>query len=330
MITVLGAGNFGTTLANIVAGKGYQTKIWTIEEDVYQDVKENSCNQKYLPGVELADKIEIYMELEEALSSTEIIIVGVPSHVVREVIKKTVPIIKDTHQRILLDIAKGLEPETFLRMSEVIQEELAHDGCQQHKLVALSGPSIANELSQGVHTAVMVASEEIEYARRIKDVFETKRLKLILSQDIVGLELGGVFKNIVALLMGICDGAGLGVNTRAALMVAIYEEISRLSVALGAERETLYGLPGLGDMIATSMSPSSRNRTLGKMIGEGKTLSQARDEMHMVAEGVSALRVACQVAEDYELEVPLIRKEYELLFEGASIHDLVAYYYSLA
>lgn len=325
-VSILGAGNFGTALANTIAKNGHHVKLWTIEEEVYESIKEESINKKYLPKKRLSSSISIFMDLEEALSNTTIIIIAVPSTVVRGLIKKCLPLMDD-RPRILVDLAKGLEPDSYLRMSQVIEAELEAATCE-HSIVALSGPSIAKEIGEEVPTAVMIASEDKESTVLVKETMESELFNIYLSQDVIGLELGGVFKNIIALLIGMCDGRGLGINTKAAFMVAMLQEIIQLGEALGARRETFYGLAGLGDSIATSMSPASRNHMLGEKIGEGLSLEEAKEEMFMVTEGVDALKVAYQAAKDLKIHLPLIEKEYEVLFGDATIEDFVSFFMS--
>lgn len=327
-IAVLGAGNYGTTLANLIANKGHKVNLWTIEKDVYNDIKNKMENKKYLPGVKLSDKIEAYIDLRESLNNIDIIVIAVPSHVVRELVVQVAPIIKDFKEKIIVDIAKGLEDNTFFRMSEIIKEVLEKNSAGHHHIVALSGPSIAKELAQGVPTSVMVAAEKKEYAKKAKETFETDIFKICISNDIVGLELGGVFKNIIALVIGMCDGAGFGLNTKSALMVAFIEEIVRLGVSLGAHKSTFYGLAGLGDIIATSMSSDSRNHSLGFELGQGKSLKEALDKMFMVTEGVAATKAACLIAKKMNINIPLINKVNDILDGKLSIIELINYYMS--
>jgi len=316
-LTILGAGNLGTTLAIVLGEKGHHLTLWTVEEEVYRSVLKYRENKRYVPGVRIPSKVGITMELEEALEGTDVVVIALPSHVVREVMKKA-----SAHLPkgcMVVDFAKGLEVETELRMSEVIKEELPRG--HGIGVVAVSGPSIARELLQKMPTAVEVSSEDMKLAFEAKEILETPYFHLHPNDDIAGVELGGVFKNVFAIGAGICDGLGMGSNTKAAVVTRSIGELAALGTALGARPETFYGLSGLGDLIVTSFSPHSRNRRFGEKLGRGKTTEEARTEIGQVVEGIRATLVAKRVAAEKALSLPIVETLYGVIYEGQSVHE---------
>lgn len=301
-IWVLGAGNFGTTLGNLLANKGYKIKIWTIEKDVFENINLGE-NKKYLSGVKLSENLSAVMDLKD-VENADIIIVAIPSKYVEEVVKKLKPYYKN---QIIVDVAKGIG-KSMLRMSEIIEKEIPNA-----RIVGLSGPSIANELSRGTPTSVTIASKDDEALDIVKEVFTTDHFKVHPCNDLIGMELGGVFKNIIAIGVGICDGLGFGINTKAALITNGSKELMKLSEAMGADKETFNELCWLGDLIATCLSKHSRNRTLGEKIGSGKSLEQSLKEMTQVTEGVAATKMALELAKKHKIKLLIIEKINDIL-----------------
>lgn len=310
-VAILGAGNLGTTLAILTKGKGYAVTLWTVEEDVFNSILSLRQNPRYLPGVTIPEGVEVTMDLEEALYRAEVVALALPSHVVREVVRRaSVHLSKGC---LLVDFAKGLEVERELRMSEVIKEELPPD--LGVGVVAVSGPSIARELLQGKPTAVEASSEEMARVFEAKEVFETPYFHLHPNDDLAGVELGGVFKNVFAIGAGICDGLGMGTNTKAAVLTRSLPELSALGTALGARAETFYGLSGLGDLVVTSFSPHSRNRRFGEKLGQGLSPQEAQREIGQVVEGIRATLVARKVAKEHNLRLPIVEALYGVIYE---------------
>jgi glycerol-3-phosphate dehydrogenase (NAD(P)+) len=311
-VTVIGTGSWGTALAMVLSGNRHKVSCWTIEQDVYDDATKNRKNSKYLPDVELPESINFTMDLEEALRDTDMIINAVPSQVTRKVVPQIVDLIKDGDP-VWVTVSKGIENKTFLRISEVINEV---GNIPKSKIVALSGPSHAEEVSRKIPTAVVAASSDIETAHFVQSAFKCDFFRVYSTNDIIGVELGGALKNIIALAAGICDGAGFGDNTKAALMTRGLVEINRLGVKMGAVSKTFAGLSGMGDLIVTCMSQHSRNRYVGEQIGKGRSLQEVLDEMVMVAEGVKTTLSAYELSKKINVEMPITEQIYYTLFEN--------------
>ncbi len=315
-ISILGAGNMGTALASMLSKKGHAVSLWTVEEEVYESITKKRENTKYMPGVALNENITTTMNLEESITEAEIIVFAVPSNIVRTVAKQASQFVNK--EQILVDVAKGLEKETEKRMSEVIREEI-----QDNSIIAIGGPSIANDLAKEIPTVVVFATKNGVALKKAQAAFSTPHYKIYASSDVTGVELGGAFKNVIALLAGMCDGLGFGPNTKAALITLGLNEISKLAVRLGAEPTTMAELAGLGDLFVTSTSLDSRNRALGEKIGRGMSVKDALSGMIQVAEGVSATETAWKLANKYNLKLPLIEAVHAVLFEGKSSKDVI-------
>lgn len=310
-VAVIGAGSWGTTIAQQLACKTHvETWLWVYEEDVFRQIKEKRQNIKYLPGVNLPDSLKASMDLEEVLSQAEFIFSVLPSHVVRGMMEK----IKDylSPDAVIVSCSKGIENDTLKRMSEVITETT---GISLERIVVLSGPSHAEEVSRSIPTAIVSASMNLRNAERVQDLLRSPTLRIYTSDDIVGVEVGGSVKNVIAIASGICDGAGFGDNTKAALITRGLAEITRLGVAMGAQAATFAGLSGIGDLVVTCMSKHSRNRFVGENIGRGKKLKEILESMDMVAEGVKTTKSVYQLSKKLQVEMPISEKVYEVLFE---------------
>ncbi|MFQ5582946.1 MAG: NAD(P)H-dependent glycerol-3-phosphate dehydrogenase [Calditrichia bacterium] len=315
-IAVIGAGSWGTTLAILLAEKQYDVTLWVFEKEELPRLETERINTKYLPGVAFPENLNLTGDLIEAVSGVEIIVMASPSHVVRSICQQFANHIQK-HQ-IVVNVSKGIDNDTLKRMSEVIQETLS---IPAEQVAVLYGPSHAEEVSRKIPTAVVSASNSIETARRVRDIFRTEYFRVYSSEDIIGVELGGSLKNVIAIAAGICDGAGFGDNTKAALLTRGMVEMTRLGVVVGARAETFAGLSGIGDLIVTCTSKHSRNRYVGEQIGKGRSLQDVLDEMVMVAEGVKTTRSVHQLSKKYNVEMPISEQVYEVLFNNKKPKD---------
>ncbi len=296
-VAVLGAGSWGTTMASLVAPR-HPTVLWARSPDVARSVHVEHTNPVYLPGFSLAPELSATADLEEAVSSADLLVVGVPSSGFRAVLRDAVPYIRPWIP--VVSLSKGLEAETLLRMTEVIKQVLPG-----HPAAVLTGPNLAREIMAGKAAAAVVATEDLAVGSAIQKVVTRGVFRVYLNQDVIGCEIGGALKNVIAIAAGIGQGLGVGDNTRAAVMSRGLAELTRLGVALGAQPITFAGLTGMGDLIATCMSPYSRNRAVGEQLGLGRRLEDILAEMHMVAEGVNTAVLVLTLAERHDLELPI-------------------------
>ncbi len=318
-IAVLGGGSWGTALASLLADNGYEINIYDISEAKVREINQERENS-FLPGYKLSDEITATTDLKQAIQDAKVVIIVVPSHVVRDVAKQLKGLLSE--DVIIVSAAKGIEAETFYRMSEVLKDELSNDLADN--IVALSGPTHAEEVISKDPTTIVAANENKEIAQKVQDIFMADYFRVYTNPDIIGVELGGAIKNIIAVASGISAGLGYGDNAMAALITRGIAEIKRLGVALGAESMTFAGLTGLGDLIVTCASEHSRNRRVGYKIGSGKTLDEALDEMKMVAEGVKAAKIAHILANKHDIEMPLTEQVYQILFEDKNPQEAVS------
>jgi len=305
-IGVIGAGSWGTALATVVAGKGHQVKIWDINEAHLKSMEENRENVNFLPGVPLNENIQIVYTTEEALKEADVVLFSAPAQHFRSALTSAKPYIKD--DAIIINVAKGIEQKTLERMSEIAEEQLDMD-----KYVVLSGPSHAEEVGRRLPTTVAAASRNLASAEFVQDLFITDRFRVYTTEDVVGVELGGALKNIIALGAGVSDGMGFGDNAKAALMTRGLAEIMRLGLKLGAKPETFAGLTGTGDLIVTCTSMHSRNRRCGIMIGEGMSPAEATEKVGMVVEGMFTTEAAYQLAQREGVEMPITEAIYRAI-----------------
>lgn len=308
-VCVLGAGSWGSALALVLAKKGYEVCMWNRKPEQTEEINRTRENKTYLPGIIFPENLNLTSDIKEAVTGCEMIVSAVPSQAFRGVCKTLKELLNK--DQIVINVAKGLEKGTGLRLSEVFKEELPNN-CY----VVLSGPSHAEEVAKDIPTTVVVASEDIKVAERVQDLFMAQAFRVYTNPDIVGVELGGAFKNIIAFGAGICDGIGYGDNAKAALMTRGISEMSRLGIAMGADMSTFAGLSGIGDLIVTCTSMHSRNRRAGILIGQGKTLEETLDEVKMVVEGITATEVAYGVAKKLGVDVPITNAIYAVLDEG--------------
>ena len=315
--TVLGAGSWGTALASLLAGKGYSVTSWDKEHAVLEDIAKAHRNERYLPGVALPSSLYATADVAKALEGADLVVLAVPSHAVRHV---AIEMKRHVHAGTpIVNVAKGIEVETLMTMSEVLEDVLP---VPLHPYLAvLSGPSFAKEVAKGLPTAVTVAARWERIAKQVQDAFHTKTFRPYTSGDVVGCEIGGCVKNVVAIAAGISDGFGLGANALAALITRGLAEISRLAVRKGANPLTLGGLAGLGDLVLTCSSDLSRNRTVGRGLAAGKSADEIQREIGQVAEGVRNARSARDLARKLGVEMPITETVYRVLYENVSPRD---------
>ncbi|MBU3074391.1 NAD(P)H-dependent glycerol-3-phosphate dehydrogenase [Clostridium estertheticum] len=308
-VAFLGGGSFGTALSIMLAKKGTSVNIWDRKLSVINDINIKRENIKYLPNITVPSGITAFIDIEEVINDTDIIVLSVPSHVIRNICKMITPYLKPN--QIIVSIAKGIEEGSLKRISEVIEEEI-----QDNPIVILSGPSHAEEVALDIPTTVVVTSKQMEYAMIVQDVFMTNKFRVYTNEDIIGVEIGGAVKNIIALAAGISDGIGYGDNAKAALMTRGMNEIIRIGTRLGGRIETFYGLTGMGDLIVTCTSMHSRNRKAGILIGKGVLVEKACNDIGMVVEGIKAIRAFYELKEKEKVSMPITDVLYKVLFEG--------------
>lgn len=308
-IAIIGAGSFGTALGIIMAKKEYDVSIWDRKKDIVDKINMEKFNDRYLPGVVLPININATQSKEELICGADVVILAVPSHAVRSVCDSFKDCIKSN--QIIVNISKGIEDVTYKRMSEVIE-----DVFPKNRIVAISGPSHAEEVSIGIPTAVVASSRDMEAAKTIQDLFITPTFRVYTNPDIIGVELGGAVKNIIALAAGISDGLGYGDNTKAALMTRGISEITRLGVKMGAKPVTFAGLSGIGDLIVTCTSMHSRNRRAGILIGKGRKVEDAVREVNMVVEGIKNTKAVYNLSLIKNVNMPITNELYKVLFEN--------------
>lgn len=312
-IALIGAGSWGTCLAALLAEKGHPVRLWVYEKELVGQILAKRENPLYLPGVKLSPLVAPTASLEEALKSATLVVLATPSHVFRGVLAQAVPHLAEAVP--VVCVSKGIEHETLMLMSQVLREVLP--GPFHEKIAVLSGPSFAKEVSRGEPTAVTLACEDPALGRKLAQVFITPSFKVFTATDLIGAQLGGALKNVIALAAGLVEGLGYGYNTRAALIARGLAEMGRLGAAMGADPRTFSGLSGLGDLVLTCTGGLSRNRQVGLKLGQGLPLSRILDEMREVAEGVQTARSAHALARKLGVRVPLMERVYAILFEGA-------------
>jgi glycerol-3-phosphate dehydrogenase (NAD(P)+) len=316
-VAVLGAGSWGTTLANLLAHKGYEIRLWAYESEVVDAVNDQHENTAFLPGCPLAESIRASGDAHEVVAGAEVVLSAIPSHAVRSVVMPlgghVVP------DALVVSVTKGIETDTLEFMHTVLAECLPG-----RPIAVLSGPSFAREVYEGQPTAVVAASEQLNDAERAQDTFATSRFRIYTITDVIGAELGGSLKNVIAIAAGILEGLGMGHNPRAALITRGLAEITRLGEALGADPHTFAGLAGMGDLVLTAFGPQSRNHSLGVALGRGESLKEYVARHRTVAEGVNSARAAVRLAERVGVELPISTKVAEILFEGKPPRETVA------
>ena len=313
--TILGMGGFGLALAVMLNNFGHDVTVWSAFKQEIEDIRRDGENKQKLPGIKISEEIILTDDLSSACD-TDIVIFGLPTKFVRSVAKQISGLI--SKETIIVNTSKGLEEETLKRMSEVLEEELPNN-----PIVVLTGPSHAEEVALGVPTTVVVTSKDMQYADYIQSIMSNNTFRIYINDDVIGCELGGSFKNIIALCAGICDGMGLGDNTKAALMTRGITEIARLGVALGAKDETFAGLTGIGDLIVTCTSMHSRNRRAGILIGQGIASVEAVERVGTV-EGYICTKTAYALAQKVGIDMPITEQCNNVLFNGLNVKSALS------
>lgn len=307
-ITVLGGGTWGVALAVLLDSNGHNVTIWSALEKEINDLKETHTH-KGLPGAVIPESISYTLDHAEAAADKDLIIMAVASSFTRRTAKAFAPFIKDGQR--IVTVAKGIEEETLMTQTQIVESEIPNA-----KLAVLSGPSHAEEVSRMLPTTVVVGSEDIKNAENIADLFMRDVFRVYTSTDVLGIELGGSIKNVIALAAGISDGLGYGDNAKAAIITRGIAEMSRLGTAMGGKEATFAGLTGIGDLIVTCDSMHSRNRRAGILIGQGKTMQEAMDEVQQIVEGVYSAKAAKALADKYQISMPIVEQVNQVLFEN--------------
>lgn len=315
-ICIIGAGSWGSALAISLGKKGHDVCLWMRDVDQCANMVKSKENTKYLAGVIFPQNVQFITNIEMALKGAAVIVLSISSQAIRQTLRNCKPYI--TEDQIIVNVSKGLEKNTNMTISSVVKEE-----CPNNKFVVLSGPSHAEEVCKDMPTTVVASSRCLQSAEFIQDVFITPKFRVYTNPDIIGVELGGALKNIVAFGAGVCDGLGYGDNTKAALMTRGIREITRLGVAMGSRASTFSGLSGIGDLIVTCTSEHSRNRRAGIMIGQGKSLEDTLKEVKMVVEGITATQVAFELSKQYNVDMPITREIYEVLYANKDVKEAV-------
>lgn len=308
-ITFLGDGSWGTTLAVHLARKGCKVTLWGAFKKNIDAINRDRENKKFLPGIKFPKKLTATDCLESAVSKADIIVLSTPSQYLESILKKLKHC--ELKNKIFLSIVKGIENKNLLRMSELIHQHLGNI-----PLAVLSGPTIAMEVAQGIPSSAVIASKNIRAAKLLQNIFHSDTFRIYTNTDVIGVELGGSLKNVIAIACGLCDGLGFGTNTKSALLARGLAEMSRLGVIMGARAKTFAGLTGLGDLVTTCFSPRSRNRHVGEMLGKGKNIKTILKNMVMVAEGVETSKAVQKLAKKYHIEIPLSQEIYRIIYKG--------------
>jgi len=312
-VGLLGGGSWGTTVASLTA-KNADTIMWARNEDTVNEINNHHTNSKYLPGALLHKGLTASTSMEEVVSNADVLIMGIPSQHFRIVLKEAKSHIRPWIP--IISLAKGLELGTKMRMTQIIEQELPG-----HPAGVLTGPNLAKEIHNGQAAAAVIAMVDQIIAQKLQSLFNSGAFRVYTNNDVIGCELGGALKNIMAIATGMGDGANAGDNTRAALITRGLSELTRLGTAMGGKRRTFAGLAGMGDLVATCSSTKSRNHHVGFEIGRGKSLDQIIEEMNEVAEGVKTAKAVMELSADYNVDMPISREVYKVLYEGNTVHD---------
>jgi len=315
-VGIMGAGSWGTALALLLHKNGHNVTVWSINDDEVKMLSIKREHESKLPGVKIPDDMEFTSEMESAIKGKDFIVLAVPSPFTRSTARNMKPYVAEG--QIIVDVAKGIEESTLMTLSQQIEEEIP-----QANVAVLSGPSHAEEVGRGLPTIVVIGAKTKETAEYLQDMFMNEVFRVYTSPDMLGMELGGSLKNVIALAAGIADGLGYGDNTKAALITRGIAEIARLGVKMGGAIESFTGLTGIGDLIVTCASVHSRNRKAGYLIGQGMSMQEAMDEVKMVVEGVYSTKAAVKLGKEYRVSLPIIDKVNEVLFEGKDPREAV-------
>lgn len=315
-VGVMGAGSWGTALALLLHSNGHQVTVWSINEEEVEMLSKEREHKSKLPGVKIPEDMVFTSDMETAIKEKDFLVLAVPSAFTRGTARNMKPFVKEG--QIIVDVAKGIEEDTLMTLSQQIEEEIP-----QANVAVLSGPSHAEEVGRGLPTVVVIGAKTEETARYLQEMFMNHVFRVYISSDMLGMELGGALKNVIALAAGIADGMGYGDNTKAALITRGIAEIARLGVKMGGAIESFTGLTGIGDLIVTCASVHSRNRKAGYLMGQGKTMEEAMAEVKMVVEGVYSAKAAAKLGKKYGVALPIVDKVNEVLFEGKDPKEAV-------
>ena len=315
-VGVMGAGSWGTALALLLHSNGHQVTVWSINVEEVEMLSKEREHKSKLPGVKIPEDMVFTSDMETAIKEKDFLVLAVPSAFTRGTARNMKPFVKEG--QIIVDVAKGIEEDTLMTLSQQIEEEIP-----QANVAVLSGPSHAEEVGRGLPTAVVIGAKTEETARYLQEMFMNHVFRVYISSDMLGMELGGALKNVIALAAGIADGMGYGDNTKAALITRGIAEIARLGVKMGGAIESFTGLTGIGDLIVTCASVHSRNRKAGYLMGQGKTMEEAMAEVKMVVEGVYSAKAAAKLGKKYGVALPIVDKVNEVLFEGKDPKEAV-------
>ncbi|MDR1066162.1 MAG: NAD(P)H-dependent glycerol-3-phosphate dehydrogenase [Clostridiales bacterium] len=315
-ITVIGSGSWGTALAILLATNGKNVTLWSYSQKEADAIDRDGEHKEFLPGIPVPKTIAVTTDPEKAMANAEAVVCAVPSAHMRETLERFARFFDENHT--IISVSKGFDEVKNIRLSQVIEEFAPKSG-----VAALSGPTHAEEVGRGTPSAIVAASKDQSVAKHVQNIFMCHSFRVYTNRDIIGVELGGALKNIIALVAGISDGFGFGDNAKAAIMTRGMAEITRLGVAMGAERSTFSGLSGLGDLIVTCTSAHSRNRRAGILLGKGYTLDAALKEVRMVVEGVNAVNIAHKLSEIHKVEMPIVKEAMAFLYGGKDMRDIV-------
>lgn len=318
-IAVLGAGSWGTALAILLANKNFQVEMWARRNEQVEEITKTGENVRYLPGVSIPGNLRVLNDLEEVIKGAGAIVLSVPAQSLRETLFKIKPMVSE--KVLFINTAKGIEENSLLRLSQVFGEVFDED--QANRFAVLSGPSHAEEVGKDIPTTIVAAAAKRKIAETVQDIFMTPNFRVYTNPDIVGVELAGSLKNVIAMATGISDGLGFGDNTKAAIITRGLAEISRLGVSMGAQPPTFAGLAGVGDLVVTCTSMHSRNRRAGIEIGQGATTEEAIAKVKMVVEGITTAKAAYKLAQELNVELPIITVAYKVLFEKLNARNAV-------
>lgn len=307
-IAIIGSGSWGTSLGNLLSEKEHDVYVWGRNKAYMNEINETNENKKYLPGIKLDENLKFSSDIKYVIKDSEVIVLAIASQGIKSVLEKYSDVI---NQQLIVNVAKGIDVSSLSTMSQLINKYLPNNS-----YVALSGPSHAEEVSKNIPTAIVSASKNRKDAEFIQDLFTTETLRVYTNPDVIGVEIGGALKNIVAIGAGISDGLGYGDNAKAALMTRGIGEIARLGIKLGGKEETFKGLTGIGDLIVTCTSMHSRNRRCGILLGEGKSLEEAVESIGMVVEGAATIKAAYELSQIHDIYMPITKELYSVLYEA--------------
>ena len=315
-VGILGAGSWALGLALLLNHNGHEVTVWSKVQAELDEISNTRINSKSLPGVIIPEAIKISGDLKEVVTDNELLVMAVASPYVRSTSKDIAAL--NVSDLKIVNVAKGIEENTLMTMTQIISQEI-----KDSEVAVLSGPSHAEEVSRFIPTTCVIGAENKEFAEYLQDIFMGNTFRVYINPDVLGIELGGSLKNVIALAAGIADGMGCGDNTKAALITRGIHEISRLGAAMGGKLETFYGLSGIGDLIVTCASKHSRNRKAGMLIGQGKSMDEAMKEVNMVVEGVYSAKAAYALAQKYNIEMPIVEAVKKVLFDNIPVNEIV-------